>query len=185
MFDQSLLDLKGAYPNARDLEHIIRATAVDITSILREFVFVASARPFPFEGRARFFTLVPVVRRRGVSPHQQLTNTPHRHISTIVIHQSHVIAGNRCARGAVFHITWPVGQEDVQHFCRANAVHNINAPDPFPLATNLCGQGLACGNTGPQRRFRMRALNFPLLDHGRIKRWHTAIDRWLIDRQNI
>src|ERR1700722_2869096 len=48
--NQRLLDFEGRYPDAADLEHVVGAPAVAVTSACKLLVLVAGARPMSLEG---------------------------------------------------------------------------------------------------------------------------------------
>ena len=122
------LDLERRDVDAADLEHVVAPAAVDVIAVLVLDVFVAGARPFAEEGGARLLAVVPVHDGAGRPAHLQLAHLAARvdHLA-VVVDDAHVVAGHGLAGGAVFHVAGTVGQEDVQHLGRAEAVEDVDA----------------------------------------------------------
>ena len=73
--------------------------------------------------------------------------SPARDWLAVVADDAQLVAGHRLAGGAVAHVAGPVGQEDVQHLGRADAVEDVDAE---VLASSAC----RCPPAAPRRRER-------------------------------
>src|SRR5580704_9057511 len=103
---QHALDLERRHIHAGDLEHVVAPAAVDEVAVVVLDIFVARARPFAEKGAARLLAIVPIHHRAGRSTHLQLTHLAgFGNDITVVIDQTEVVAGERLAAGAIFHVT--------------------------------------------------------------------------------
>ncbi len=144
---QHALDLERRDIHAGDLQHVVAPAAVDEIAVVVLDIFVAGARPFAEERRARLLAVVPIHHRAGRSAHLQLA-----HLAAlgddvaVVIDQPEVVAGHRLAGGAVFHVAGAVRQEDMQHLGRAEAVEDVDAVALAPAPADLGRQRFAGGD---------------------------------------
>src|SRR5262249_62140945 len=127
-----------------DLEHVIAAPAINEIALCVFELLVAGAGPFAEEGRARLLSVVPVHDRAGGPAHLQFAHFALRFDDVaIVVDEPHVIAGHRLAGGAVFHLAGAVGDENVQHLGRADAVENVDTETLAEAAADIRRQRLA------------------------------------------
>ena len=141
---QHALDLERRHIHAGDLEHVVAAAAVDEIAVVVLDIFVARAGPVAEKGRARLLAVVPIHHCAGRPAYLQLTHlaAPGDDLA-IVVDQAKVVAGDRPAAGAVFHVARTIAEVDVQHFGRADAVENVDAITLAPASADVRRQRLA------------------------------------------
>lgn len=142
--DERGLDLDRRHPDAAHLEHVVRAAAVGVVAVLVEGVLVAAARPGAMEGVLGLLALVPVHERRGRAADLELAELARLGDDVaLVIEEAHLVAGNRLAGRAVAHLAGAIGEEDVQHFGRADAVQDLDPGALGPALAEIGGKRFA------------------------------------------
>ena len=159
---QRAFDLERRDVEPRNLQHVVVTPAINVIAVLVLEIFVAGARPFAHEGAPRLRAVVPVHDRARRPADEQFAHLALLHRLAVVVDQLDLVAGTGFAGGAVFHVARPVGQEDVQHLGRADAVENV-ALVFFPEApADFLRQRLAGGDAAAEfhlarlRRVRAR-----------------------------
>ena len=148
MLKQDALDLGRRDPLARDLEHIIRPTAVGKIAGFVLGIGIAGVHPVAQHGLGRLLGIVPVRGGPGLAPNQQATHLADSHRLPAFIYNFGLIAGNRASAGAGPVIVQTVGNKNMQHFGRANSVQNRQAGVLLPAPEHFGRQGLAGRDTG-------------------------------------
>ena len=156
MLYQCGFHLKGRDIDAADFEHVIAAPAVGVAAVGIAHVFVAALGPAALEGFAGLGAVGPVHHGGRRALDIQVTRFAVRHRCAIVAAQLHGVARNGPACGAVAHPVRLVGEEDVQHFGGAYAVHNVHTKVGLEALTQVGRQGLAGG--GDQAQLHHAAL---------------------------
>ena len=137
MRDEGALDVERRDPDSRHLKHVIGAPAVKVIPAIADTVFVACVRPLAAKRAPGFFPLQPVALSGAWPANDKLADFPGSDRSAIIVQQLCVIAGHRRARGAVANLARPVGDKNVQHLGRADAVNDFNADLLLPAFANF------------------------------------------------
>src|ERR1017187_3436340 len=115
MANQCVLDLERRYPNAADLEHIVRAAAEGVHAIRTPHVFVTGAGPLAHKRAARFLTLIPVAGRGRFAAHPKLADFIVSNILPSIVNQPEVVTVHRHAGCTVLHGIRKVGQKKMPY----------------------------------------------------------------------
>src|SRR5207248_6592178 len=108
VFDQRVLDLHRAYPDATHFQHVIRAAGVPVVAIGISGELVAGADPMAFDGVLCPLVLVPVVGARAVALDHQVADRPDRNILTGLVDDARLVSRHQLAGGARTSSTRPV-----------------------------------------------------------------------------
>src|SRR6185312_15747980 len=139
------LDLDRRDVDAAHLQHVVGAPAVRVVALRIEAVLVPATRPRTLEGVLGPLALVPIHDRRGRSADLQLAELARLgDYAAVVIDEPHLVAGHRLPGGAVAHFARPVGDEDVQHLGRPDAVENLDSGALGPALAETFRQRFAC-----------------------------------------
>src|SRR6516225_674216 len=141
--DEHTLDLERRDPDARYLEHVVGTAAVVVIAALADAVLIAGVGPFAAERAPRLLALQPVVLCRRRALDDELADLALRHGSAVIVEQVRLVAGHRSAGRAVSHPSRAVGDKDVQHLGRADAVNDLATDFCLPAVADLLGQCLA------------------------------------------
>ena len=95
------LDLERRDIHARHFQHVVGAAAADVIAVGILDIFVARARPFALEGRARLLAVVPVHDRAGRPARIHLAHLALLHRLAVLADQLDLVARHRLAGGAV------------------------------------------------------------------------------------
>ena len=123
-----------------DLQHVIAAAGIHEAAVAALDVLVAGARPRAEKSAARPFAVVPVAGGAARTGDLQLALLAAGHEIAFIVHQPNGVAGHRTPGGAVPHLARPIGDENMQHFRRADAVQDVDAEAPLPAAPDIFGQ---------------------------------------------
>src|SRR6185437_15814282 len=134
-----------------DLQHVVAAPRIDVVAVGVLRIFVAAARPVAEEGTAALRAIVPVgggVRRSG-----DLQFTLHAAGDRVagLIDDPQFVTRHRLAGSAIANVVGAIGQVDVQHLGRADAVENVDAEALGPAPRDLFGERLAGRRAAAQR----------------------------------
>src|ERR1019366_3355690 len=124
-------DLERRHPDAADLEHVVSTATVGVDSVRAPKVFIAGTGPLADKGATRLFALVPVARRRRFTVYQKLADFIVGDVLPFFADQSELVAMHRHPRRAILHGVRKIGQKQVPHFGRADAVYDVD-PESFP-----------------------------------------------------
>src|SRR5207247_4131745 len=129
-------------------QHVVGAAAVGVVALLVHAVLVAAAGPRALEGVFRAFPLVPVHERAGRPANLQLAQfaRPSDHVA-LVVDQPHLVSRHRLAGAAIPYFARTVGEKDMQHLGRADAVQNLDAGALGPALADVGRQRLASRGT--------------------------------------
>ena len=153
---QRRLDLERRHIHARHFQHVVGAAAADVIAIGVLDIFVARARPFAQEGRARLLAIVPIHDRSCRPAHIELAHLALFDLIAVLADQLDFVAGHRLAGGAVFGRARRVGQINMQHLGGAEPVGNVDAVALLPGARDFLRQRFAGGNAAAD--FHLGAL---------------------------
>ena len=123
-----------------------------IASVGLADVLVAGAGPGALEGAARLLALVPVALGMRGPAHQHLADLAVADLAAGLVDEAQLVAGHGAARGAVAQIARGVGQIDVQHLGRADAVEDVDAELGFFQASPTCSGSASPAETQRRRR---------------------------------
>jgi hypothetical protein len=164
-------------PDAADLEHVVRAPAIGVAGVSIASIFVAGARPLALECRTALDPLVPIaVARRGTA-HIEFADLAVRNRLHPVVEQPQFIAGHRLARRAIDDVAGRIGEEDMQHFGRADAIENIDAETRAPRLADMFRQRLASRCADAQARRAAPLGRCAIVEHSGEEGRHAAKDR--------
>src|SRR5262249_18390274 len=125
------------------LEHVIRAAAVMVITIGIAPILVAGVGPFAREGATALGALIPVAFARRRPTHDELTDLAVWDFEAVVlVHDLQIVAGDRLPGRSITQVVWSVAQEGLEHFCRADAVDDVDAAGGAPALAELCRQSL-------------------------------------------
>ena len=154
---QHALDLERRDIHAGHFQHVVAPAAVNEVAVVVLDIFVAGARPFAQERRARLLAVVPIHHRAGRAAHLQFAHLAARCDDlAVVVDQADIVARHRLAGGAVFHLAGAVREENVQHLGRAEAVENVDAVALAPAPADIGRQRFAGGDAAAH--FQLGAL---------------------------
>jgi hypothetical protein len=106
--DKCGFDLKRRYPDAADLEHIVRPTNINVDAVRTPDVLAIDAGPLPLERSPRTLEPVQVADGRRMPAHQQFVVLD---VSTSVIDETEVVTSHGNARRALFDRTRNIGEK--------------------------------------------------------------------------
>src|SRR5205814_10211995 len=90
-------------------------------------VLVAATRPLAHEGGARLRPIVPVRHRRSRTLDQELALLALGDVAPLLVDDAQLVAGNGHAGRAVADVVGAIGQENMQHLRRADAVQDVDS----------------------------------------------------------
>src|SRR5258706_15141017 len=125
---------------AADLEHVIRAAGVDVVAVLIDRVLVATLGPATLEGLLGALAIAPVEQGAGRPRHVEIADLAGLDRVAVLVGDLDLVAGHRLAAGAVAHVVRPVGDEDVEHLGRADAVEDVGAEAFAPAPAEIGGR---------------------------------------------
>src|SRR5690606_33170489 len=123
---------------------------IGVVAVLVADIFVAGPRPGAVEGAEALGAVVPVGDGAGRAADQQFADFARRHVFPVLADDAQVVTRHGAAGGAVADVARTVGQEDVQHLGRADAVQNVDAEQRLPALADFLRQGFAGRNAGAQ-----------------------------------
>src|ERR1700704_524467 len=148
---QGRLDFEWRDPHAAHLEHVVRAAAIMIITIGIAQILVAGVGPFTREGATALGALIPVAFARCRPTHDEFTDLAVRHFKAVVlVHDLQIVAGDRLSGRSIAQVVWPVAQVGLEHFCRADAIDDIDAARGAPALAELYRQSLTGRHAKPQ-----------------------------------
>src|SRR5438094_51438 len=116
-----------------------------VVALLVHAVLVAAAGPRALESALRALALVPVHESAGRPANLQLAQfaRPSDRVA-LVVDQPHLVSRHRLAGRAIPYFARTVGEEDVQHLGRADAVEDLDAGALGPAPADVRWQRFAC-----------------------------------------
>ena len=127
MLNKRRFDLEGTHPNARHLQHVVAAPGIGIGAVRIAHVLVAGLGPAALKSLARLGAISPIHDRRRWALDVEVARVAVGHGSSILATKLDVVTRDRPPGGAVANLVAPVGEEDMQHLGRANAVDDVDA----------------------------------------------------------
>src|ERR1700754_4143029 len=90
-------------------------------------ILVTTAGPTAAEGVKRLGAIVPIATGGSGPGNQQLADLPAFHLVAGIIHQLDLISRNNTTRRSIANLVEPVGQKNMQHLRRADAIEYVHA----------------------------------------------------------
>src|SRR6185437_8109204 len=118
VFDKSVFEFDGAYPETVDLEHIVGAPGIPEVPILILVILIPGVEPVALESILALFMLVPIAGTDGVALDEQVADFADGNRTAMLVHQAGLAAGNNLAAGAGANCARAVSDEHVQGFGR-------------------------------------------------------------------
>ena len=157
VLDDGRLDLERAHIDAADLQHVVAPAGVGEAAVGIADVLVAALGPAALEGFARLGAVPPVHERRRRPLDEEVAGLAVLNAAAVLGAELDVVARHRPAGRAVTHLVRPVGDEDVQHLGRADAVDDVDAEMAPEALADLGRQRLARPRRRGAARPRSRA----------------------------
>src|SRR5260370_3284488 len=127
MFEQSAFDLHGTHPHAFDLHHVVGAANVPVIAVGIAIVLVSGAQPMALDGLFRLLVLVPVAGADRITLDQQIPDFAVENRLSIFVDDARLIAFEDLSARAWPGCAWPIGDEHVQSFGRADGIEYLDS----------------------------------------------------------
>jgi len=125
-------DFEGGHVLTAYLEHVVRSSGIYVVAVLIEIVFVAAAGPGALEGLLGALAIVPVHDGAGRSGNIQIADRTGRRLFALVVDDLDAIARHRFAAGSIADVVRTVGDVNMRHFGRSDAIQNVVAESLVP-----------------------------------------------------
>ena len=137
MRHQRRFDFERRHVHAADFQHVVRAPTKGVITLRIPGELVASARPRPDEGRQCLRAIAPIVGRAGRTVDLQFADLASGDVVVMFVHETDPVTRYGLAGAAVANPARAVGNENVQHLGRTDAVEDFHAELFRPAAAQV------------------------------------------------